>query len=381
MKRAAHSLAPFAALALVAAPTAPTARAAGVIVDAARHAVTLTATSTDCGLDTQLEFLIVGPDSDRDYESLFVADASVREIADAFRAAGIPAGVPYDAAVCRLWPVGHALKVEPDLSTLVREMRGETTPPVVFAGGTRDAYDVPEAETNMPSAVFALYNCSQSLLQFDDALDQSPTYGRFQPAARIPKGERRAFTFTWDGAEETERVTLALTPDGAAAAIASLKDKAEKKALDVLCDFSPDMTLKEAQGAAAVLAMVDSVRVKINGAPEGQFFYRAYMPLEKWRDRRERLSQPPEVHFRPDGSITVVEVKEDWSDPDSVDPKLTPVEHRFTDAASAAAKAGSLVGRTFTMLLFAPPETRLATLYGFRRNVADAVPNWYIFSE
>lgn len=369
-----------AALAALAASTTCAERQ-DLAFDAQRHSVSFTATSTDCGMDMQLEFLFVGPNSDRDYEAMFVTDAPIKDIAAAFEKAGIPAGRPYAPFACRLWPAGVSLKIEPALDTLVREMRGDTTPRLLYAGGTRGADGVPEADTNMPAAVFALYNCSQSLLQFNDSLEQSPTYGRFQPGVKIPKGERRTFIFTWSGTNEIKTLDLILAPGKLPEAMATLRDKSRESELDVLCDFSPELTVKEAGEIATALAMVDSVRVKLNGTKEGQFFFRAYLPLEKWRDRAERLAQPPEVRFCADGSIVVTEIKEDWSDEESLDPKLTPVERKFNDVAEAARLASSLAARTMTVLVFAQPGETLGRLYDFRRKVSGTILNWYVFAE
>ena len=191
---------------------AATAAPAPVSFDAARHSVVFTATETDCGADAQLEFLFVGPDSDRGYEALFVTDAKVSEIAAAFDKAGIPRGRPLDQAAARVWPVGERVSIEPALSTLVKDSEEGAPNSIVYAGGTRGAGGVPEAETNMPSAVFALYNCPQSLLQIDDNLGQSETYGRFTPAKKPVKGKRRVFTVTWNGTNSFETMTLELSP-------------------------------------------------------------------------------------------------------------------------------------------------------------------------
>ena len=175
------------------------------------NSVTLTAVSTDCGLDAQIEFFLAGPDSDHDYEAMFLAEDSVKDIAAAFEKAGMPLGKPASAKSCRFWPIGTKVKMEPDLWSLVRDMRDERRQPIVWTGGTREPDGAPVAATNMPLAVFALYNLPQSLMQFDDALDQSATYGRFQPAVKIPKGEKRTFKFTWTG--ETNGGKHEMTPD------------------------------------------------------------------------------------------------------------------------------------------------------------------------
>ncbi len=355
--------------------------AAGVTVDADKHSVSFTAVSTGCPIDTQLEFLFVGPLSDRDYEALFVTDAQIPEIADAFAKAGIPLGRPMNPRALQFWPVGNTLEMKPSFTNLVRDVRGPKTPSVIYTGGTRDAKGIPEASTNMPGAVFAVYGCGQSLLVLNDILDQSATYERFLPAKVIPKGERRTFTFTWKGETNWEPFTLKLEPGKTAEALRVLKEKSAQRELDVTTDFSPEMTIKEATACANALALVDSVRVKMNGAAKGQLFFRAFLPLEKWRDRKERLAQPPEVHLAADGSLRVTEIQEDWTKDDSTEPHLTPVEHTCANLADAAKLVTKLGARTSTVLIFAPPETKLKTLFDIRRAVPDQITNWYVFTK
>ena len=155
----------------------------------ATNSVTFTAVSTDCGLDAQVEFLFAGPDSDHDYESMFLTEDSVKDIAAAFEKAGMPLGKPTSAKACKFWPIGTKIKMEPDFWSLVRDMRDERKQPIVWTGGTREPDGAPVAATNMPLAVFALYNLSQSLMQFDDALDQSATYGRFHVQVYVDRGD------------------------------------------------------------------------------------------------------------------------------------------------------------------------------------------------
>jgi len=311
------------------------------------NSVTFTAVSTDCGLDAQIEFLLAGPDSDHDYESMFLTEDSVRDIAAAFEKAGLPLGRPTSVKGCRFWPIGTKLKMEPDFWTLVRDMRGERRQPVVWTGGTREKDGAPVAATNMPLAVFALYNLPQSLMQFDDALDQSATYGRFQPAVKIPKGERRTFTFTWTG--ETNGGKHEMTPD-----------------------FPPEMTVGEAVKLANALSQLDSPETKVNGFREGQFFFRAFLPRESWRDRKERLTQPYEVRFV-DGKPSLTVVKEDWSDPGATDPRLVAAETPFE----------AIRGKTDndTCFIYAPKSMKLEGVYAVRKLIPASVENWYVFGE
>lgn len=355
--------------------------AAPIAVDRDSRTVTFTATSTDCGLDSQLEFLFVGPKSDHGYEAMFVTDASVADFVRAFDEIGLPVGSPVDEAHSAYWPVGNSLVLDPAFDTLVKETRQEAVPAVIYTGGTRDANGAPEAETNMPSAVFALYNCAQSLLQLDDSLDQSATYGRFHPAVKIPQGERRTFKLTWKGTNDYERVVLKLTAGNMGEEFRRLKERSDAHTLVVKPDFDGEMTIESAKAAANALALIDSARIKINGFREGQFFYRAFLPREQWRDRKERLAQPPEIHCRADGTCVVTRITEDWSDESSLDPKLIVEDHGPLAREEAARLASSFAGKTFSILVFAPPSTRLAELYALRAAADAKIINWYVFTE
>ena len=361
--------------------------AAPVEFDAARHTVTITATSTDCGLETPLEFMFVGPESDHAYEAMFTTDASVADIAAAFDQAGIPRGRPIDVAAARFWPVGETIEMEPALGDFVKVSRGEAPARIAYTGGSRDEKGTPQAATNMPLSVFAFYNLPQSLIQFDDSLEQSAVYGQFRPAVKIPQGEKRTFTFTWRGRPSNRAYRAVfkagqMTDDFLALKAASDQAAQAGAELDVTPDFTDGLTLVEANAAATVLRGLDSHRIKVNGCVDGQLFYLAYLPLESWRERKERLCQPPEVHLASDGTARVVEIKEDWSgDDDSLEPKLIVTEHPCADRTTAATLASKLADATSTMLVFAPGDCKLATIYAFRRNCDKGILNWYVFTE
>lgn len=352
--------------------------AAAPIVNVERHSVMFDVVSPDCGLDADIEFFIAGPESDHDYESMFLLENSVQELAEAFAKAGFPLGTPTDYKICRFWPVGDDVAFEPDIWSFIRDMRDERKADILFTGGTRGADGMPEAATNMPQAVFALYDCSQSLFQFDDALGQSDTYGRFRPKVKIPQGEKRTLTVTWKGGGRHEKFDLRLEPGALTNTIALIREKASgDKELDVTTFFSPDMTIKEARDFATALAMVDSYRVKLNSFADGQFFYRAFMPLERWRDRKERLTQPYEVRLDENGTPSLTVIQEDWTtDSDSTDPLLI-----VNDNVDFASLAGATGQTPDTCLIFASAGTTLSKVFAVRKLLPPSVKNFYVYGD
>ena len=353
--------------------------AAAPVVDVDSHSVAFDVVSTDPGLGTDIEFLVAGPDSDHDYEAMFLTENSVAELCDAFKRAGFPAGDPIDYRKCRFWPVGDDVAFEPDIWSFITDTRDERKAPVLFTGGTKGPDGVPEAHTNMPQAVFALYDCPQSIFQFDDSLGQSVTYGRFRPAVKIAKGEKRTLKVTWKGRTLHKKLVLRLEPGaGVTNAIATLRrESGDDAELDVTTVFSPDMTVAEAQGCAAALQLLDSPSVKFNGFADGQFFFRAFMPLERWRDRTERLTQPYEVSIAPDGKFSLTVIKEDWTTKtDSTDPILIVKEN--VDFASLATSQGA---QPDTCLIFAQKSTRLADVFAVRKLLPPSVSNFYVYGD
>ena len=128
--------------------------------------------------------------------------------------------------------------------------------------------------------------------------------------------------------------------------------------------------------------LLSSPTVKVNGFADGQLFYLAYLPRESWRERKERLCQPPEVYLASDGTARVIEIKEDWSgDDDSLEPKLIVTEQACADVAAAATLASKLANATSTMLVFVTADTKLAVIHAFHQKCDKGILNWYVFSE
>ena len=341
--------------------------AAPLKVDAAKHSVSFAAKATGVEEAVQLEFLFVGPDSDRDYEAMFVTESPLQELVAAIDKAGFPMGRPVNPRACSFWPAGVEVKIEPDIWSFVRDTRDLPHLPVVWTGGTRTAGNFPEAATNMQSAFFALYSCGQSPLLFDDTLDQSATYGRFQPIRKLEKGKTYTFTLSWNGAPPPVTSRPLFAPENLRATLESLRSGGVGQ--EVIPVLSPDLTVREAKGVASALDVLDSRKVKVNGFADGQFFYRGFLPLEKWRDRTERLTQPLEVRLGATNAFTIVE--EDWN-VEGTDPKLTP---RAVSLSETAAFKGD------TCLFYAPGEMKLERVFSCMKLLPKTIRNWYVFCE
>lgn len=334
--------------------------------------LTFTATATGVEKGTPLEFLFAAKDTDRDYETMFLLDESVDSFLSRIEKAGLKRGVPTNPATCRLWPVGISVQVEPPLGEFVdTDMpEGMTLGPFIYTGGTRLDSGFPDAATNMPGAVFALYSLSQSPFVFDGIYEQGVVYGAHKAKVTLKKGEKRQFKLIWNEKDEIHSLSLVFNKGNLKKNLEILRDQSKKSSIDVLVSFADDLTVAEATAVANALATIDSVRIKINCRQPGNFFYRAFLPLVKWRDRQERMTQPFEVTLG--NRDKVVFIEEDWS-VEGNDPKLTEKAITYEQMSQHP--------RTDTVFFFARKESTIGELKRALKQVPQTVFNHYVYWE
>lgn len=336
-------------------------------------AFTFTATATGVEKGTSVEFFLAGNDSDRDYETVFLLEKPVADFVRDLERAGLRPGMPIDRNRCRLWPVGCPVQIEPSLDKFVTSSlpNGEQLGPIIYSGGSRGPDGGPEAATNMPKAVLSYYTLDQSLFLFNGLYEQGDVYGCHTAKTTLKKGEQYAFTITWDNAKTPQSLSFLVTPGKGAEILKELNKASEKGEVVAEVGFDGELTVAEAMAVSKALSVVDSVKVKINGCREGSLFYRAFLPLVKWLDRKERLVQPFELTIgNPD---KLVFIDEDWT-VEGDDPKLTTRQIPLTEAKRHP--------KTDTCLIFATKETKLSQIYASMRKMGgSSVRNWYVFAD
>ena len=335
-------------------------------------AFTFTASATGVAKGTTVEFLFVGSDSDRGYEAMFTLDMPVADFARSLEKAGLKLGQPLDPARCQVWPVGTFVTIEPGLSRFldIDTDDGFGVKRIVYTGGRRAPDGTPEAAGEMPASVFSLYSLGQSLFLPDGILDQGDVYGKFRARESLKKGERHAFTISWNDADCPRHVDIVVKPGEEAGLVKKLKSESESSDIDVLASFDGELTVAEAIQFAKALDLVDSVRVKITGCRPDSLFFRAFLPLVKWTDRQNRMVQPFELSVGPE-SDELVFVEEDWT-VEGDDPKLTPKKISFSEAP--------LKTKTDTCFIYASSTMKLARIYAAMKKLnGSKVRKWYVF--
>ena len=369
----------------------------GVVVDRGARRVSFLVEATGVSEVDPVEFFVIGPLSDRAYESFAVSVASPGAIAAGLDAIGVPRGVPVNPARSRFWPQGEgvslAVRAFDDASSvltlrdLLKDERAaedgailEAAP--VATGGARDVSGAVVAQTNMPCAIFALYSHAPSLLQLDGTFDQSVIYGRFRSLRRHRPGDLFEMTLSYSGSPRVEeRVVNVKKGADLAPILGELRAIAGSRAVYAKLAFAPDVPLAESAAAAKAFSLVDGSGVRMNGAAPGQFFYRAFLPDPEWRRREGRIFQPFEVHMAPDGRLTFVFVEEDYSG-SGIDPVLKPRAIPF----SAWRELPKLVADTKAdkvdvMFVFAPAGTPIGRLTPVLSAVSPRISTFYLFAD
>jgi len=331
---------------------------------------TFSVTATGVEKGTPIEFVFAGPNTDRAYESMFILDEPISSLCRRLETT-VPRGKPVNIADNWLWPSGCRVRFEPSLSSYVMARSSEGDPPSVpvYTGGARRSDDSLYADDTMPAAFFSTYSFSQAPIVFNVPVDQGSSYGRFTSALKLDKGAKFTFSIIIDETSLPKKVDLKIEKGNLTSALQILRLASVSQDIDATVSFSDALTVEEAVSFSQALSVVDSSRVRINGSCG--LFYRAFLPLEKWRDRQERLHQPFELNMLDNGTETLVHIDEDWN-VEGIDPKLTPREISFPEASKFLDVDTCFIYVSKTQLL-----SRVSS--AIKRLNNKRIVNWYVF--
>jgi hypothetical protein len=407
----------------------------GIVADRGNRTVEVLAEATGLEAGAIAEFLLVGQNSEKDYEALAISFAGAGDVARGLAFIGLPAGKPVDAAARRFWAKGERVRIA------VRPPGGDanSSPITAFFTDKREGRRLPDsfvftgsrpgpgaqagalaADGPAPGGIVSTYNEPTTVLDVPTAAPQGEVYGSMviDRARAFRTGELVLFVLTPeprpDGTRRVCDVTLAAGPaagtnapglagvacvtasadgalpaatNGVQAALERLEALA-KSGRDpfvalALCDA---LTAGAARDLARVLKAVEGEGgIRVDPPPDGQLYFRAFLPDEKWRSRRERFAQPWELRVgrSAEGAwkYTLVQVLEDWSKEGQLDPDLTVKEHPLARQEDLPARIRELGGGINTLFIFAPADAPLASFLTAVRASQAALPTVYVFVE
>ncbi len=396
----------------------------GVVADVKAREVRLLAEAVGHREGVTAEFLLVGPQSDRAYEAVAVTVANPGDIARAVEGVGLARGGGVGSIPFRFWPYGERVSAsvrrvgQPDsrpLQALVRD--AEPSAPLfgdgglVFTGGRWAGPSGCLTDTNLPCSVISLFNEPGTLFDVPFQTGQSDVYGRLALAEALPygqlleivlrpllpaDGQARVMPLAVKARMEGQEVALTVSAsDGTVVQAAKLADSlswmrakaAEGRELYVTLGMDESMPLTRAVDVARVFGMLDGKGLKLDGRPANGVFPRAFLPQEKWRERKDRSPQPFEVHLAVGaaGKLAkrLVFIEEDWK-VEGLDPKLTPRETAFEaweELPALVRKVGGADNKVPLLFVFAPADVPLSAFMPGVRAVSERLPLVYVFAD
>ena len=405
----------------------------GLVADKVAGTVAVLAEACEIQRGTTVEFPIIGELSDRDYEAAFRTFAKPGDIAAALEWLGVPRGANVDSRKMQFWAKGERVKIEvgecssggtvpvsprPIQSYMIDRTTGQAPSwdGFVYCGSPDDPQStngVRLADAVAPNSVLATYNEPQSVLDTPVISNQSEVYERFVLADGAPFKPFALYVITFtpikraDGLSRVKDVRVdfsvkdgkvvgGLTAGGAKGdlEIPRLIETFKKLTADgfdphVTVSFGEDLSVLQATVLARLLERCEQEgSLRIGPPPEGSFYYKGFLPNDDWRSAKTRISQPWEVHVPTNAApLRLVQTIEDWSDKESLDPRLstkeyavaTPLEAAKTIAAGDASLPPNL--RLPVVLVFTSQATPLSAVMPSVRALLPAHPIVYVFSE
>jgi hypothetical protein len=177
------------------------------------------------------------------------------------------------------------------------------------------------------------------------------------------------------------------------ALMTNLESMAEGQVAHMELDVEDSTPLQDAQKTATVMAVLESMGgLMVNPPPDGQLYYRGFIPDRRWLDPAGRPAQPWELHLkRHEGGMTgeMVMNQAVWNDVDStrsftrtVVPVATPGAVRLQlDADSAARAEAGDAAAPAALLAYATKGMTVGDVMTFLRPVLSTHGAVYIFLE
>jgi hypothetical protein len=392
--------------------------------------VTILAEACDIQTEATVEFPIIGELSDRDYEAAFRTFAKPGDVAAALEWLGVPRGANVDSQAMRFWATGERVKIEvaPVGATngaarplqeyiLDRSIgRAPDWDSFVYCGSPDDPQSTNGlrlADAVAPNSVLATYNEPQSVLDTPVISNQSDVYERFVLAENTPFKPFALYAITFtpvrrvDGLPRVKPVrvdfsvkegkvvgTLAAGAETASLEMPRLLETFHKLTGDgfdphVTVSFGEDLSVLQATVLAKLLDKCEQAGdIRVAPPPKGAFYYKGFMPNEDWRSSKTRISQPWEVHVPTNAaSLRLVQTIEDWSDKESIDPRLSTKEYVVAtpeEAVETIAKGDSALRQNLRLpvvLIFASETAPLSAVMPSVRALLPTHPIVYVFTE
>lgn len=403
----------------------------GILANRATREATLWADATGLTTDNPLEFLLISESSGHDYEALAVSYAVPSDIRAALEFIGVPAGAPVNPLRLRFYPKGEPIAVTIEWTqnkqpvqwraeSLVRDRRTGATLPengFTFVGsdwiergdeGKRLAADVLG-----PGAIISLYNETTTVLDMPGVFRQTEVYGYYHPHPdRIPpKGtlmsvrlkpvrpldaplvadlvlhvqtgdEDRPIQVNLRKLTSGEPLHDSPTLDAVMVALSEVQT-ADRKAF-VQLQVDQGVPINEVRDLSRILQQLEQDGVlQVEPPVEGKPYYRAFMPVERHRERANRPSQVLEldIQYRTSRDSLKVELNQisDLRERREDGPTLDVLAHLVETPEDLKALVEEINHRLPVLIVFAPEDLPYGQLLEWLSPVIQRHPTVHVF--
>lgn len=362
-----------------------------------------------CGLpeDCEMEFIAIGPLSDRAYESLIITWDNPSEIAKAFTAMGIADGKPAKTqrglgmAQGERFSVSlkHIGKVKDEafrpLSDFISDAFSPEGQEVLVRGFPFVGANVKDDDL-MPASVLAVYTEAKSVLGLPYVAPKSIAYGAYRTKTAENPGAPVILAFRWmpmaDGSARVHRTSLAVNaetianPDAFLNSLRTLVEDPRDVFLSV--ELDPSLTLAQVVPFATLMLELENKGGFVLDAPLGQIPIRAFTPQQSWKVREGRVFQPWEIEvFKgEDGTtleVTLSQILEDWS-VEGNEPALTRKCYPGMTPQTilkVLKEVDQNDGKVYVAFFYTGPGVTVGDLLPYADALADECPTQWIFIE
>jgi hypothetical protein len=385
----------------------------GLVADRHSGEVHILAQTTGMTRSDPVEFLMVSPKSGHEYEALSVAFCAPGAVYEALAFLGLKPGRPLDPKALVFWPKGERIQIEVSCrdtnlwtgripaENLIRNAKADAAMEAsgfVFSGSSwveRDGERAYLPDISEPHAIATLYNEPATVLDVPRQAGQNALYDTLFPnpdynastnllldfylipepgrnmdlnVVVVPAGTNLSsigdLSFNLSGSPNVEPIVAPLA--GLIEQFANLAGKGKDPFVSLR--FSETVPIDLVRQVCLVLSEIEGESgIRMEPPPNGQLYYKAFLPEERHRKREDRVSQPWELRLYPSGSTNVnvlTQIKETWAD-GQMRPTLEPVDHPIETPGNLRSKLDELGPGLPVILVFVPPELTHETLLRF----------------
>jgi hypothetical protein len=405
----------------------------GLLADRRARRVQIMAEGTGMRADDPVEFFLIGFDSGHDYEALALSFAKPSAVHTALQFVGMQPGRPVAAEALQFHPKGERVAVtfarpgKPPIRAERLVVSSRTHGPLPCTGlvftGSR-LTDPPDgkgprvyaADVSDPFSIASNYNEPGTVLDVPRQAPQGDVYRLQTPnpdflfakgdlievelRPELTNGAKRIADLSLNAAAlpgtagtnlqevafrlegDAGRLTVTGGLNAVLAAFVSLNQQARDPFVSLR--FDAGLPLGTLHDLCGLLATIDNEQgIRIEPPPEGQLYYKAFIPDETYRDREQRIAQPWELHLQsgiagPTG--TLIQIEQVWRE-DRVRPDLKMSRVSVAGPTDLRRELDARGPGLRVILAYAPPRMPFGQLMAFIKPALTTHPTVHVLLD